>query len=182
VTVSDQNAKDLVALYRFTKENGAELATAILHNAYYFHKEDNLILDKKAVQIGLNGLITEYLKSSHLKDWFRAYFTRGLIDHMNGQPRSMKCTMGTDSFFIDPIGNVRPCNVMDHPFGNIKDKTFKRIWDSTEAREARNKVDTCNSNCWMIGSVGHLMRRKFWAPFIWILRNKWSLSDKTTNG
>jgi hypothetical protein len=63
---------------------------------------------------------------------------------------------------------------MDHPFGNIKDKAFREIWDSSEAQEARKKVNDCTSNCWMIGSVGHLMRRRFWAPFIWILRNKWS--------
>ena len=178
VTVSDKNAKDLVALYRFAKENGVELATAILHNAYYFHKIDNIIVNKDQVQIGLQGLIAEFLKSSRPKDWFRAYFTQGLIDHMNGQQRSMKCSMGTDSFFIDPIGNVRPCNVLNHAFGNIRDKTFKEIWDSPEAQEARRKVDECNYNCWMIGSVGHLMRQKFWIPLIWILQNKWSLKDK----
>jgi MoaA/NifB/PqqE/SkfB family radical SAM enzyme len=178
VTVSDENAKDLLALYRFAKENGVELATAILHNAYYFHKVDNAILDKDKVQMGLQNLIAEFLKSSRPKDWFRAYFTKGLIDHMNDQQRSMKCSMATDSFFIDPIGDVRPCNVMDHPFGNIRDKTFKEIWDSSEAQEARRKVDACNLNCWMIGSVGHLMRRKFWVPLIWISRNKWLLKDK----
>ena len=45
VTISDENANDLVPLYRLA-ENGVELATAILHNAYYFHKEDNVIADK----------------------------------------------------------------------------------------------------------------------------------------
>ena len=50
VTISDQNAKDLVALYRLACENGVELATAILHNAYYFHKDDNVIEDKAGVE------------------------------------------------------------------------------------------------------------------------------------
>ena len=50
VTISDQNAQDLVALYRLACEHGVELATAILHNAYYFHKEDNVIKDKARVE------------------------------------------------------------------------------------------------------------------------------------
>jgi Fe-coproporphyrin III synthase len=81
--------------------------------------------------------------------------------------------MAKDSFFIDPYGDVRPCNVMDHPFGNIKEKSFQEIWHSPEAEEARRKVELCRCNCWMIGSVGHLMRRHPWKPLAWIIRNKW---------
>ncbi len=175
VTVSDQNAKDLVSLYRLTKENRVELATAILHNAYYFQKMDNVINDECEVRLGLEKLIGEFLRSRHPKDWFRAYFTRGLIEHIYGKQRAMKCTMGTDSFFVDPYGIIRPCNVMDFPFGNIKEKPFQEIWASREAEEARRKVDACTCNCWMIGSVGHLMRRQFWVPLAWLLRNKWAL-------
>lgn len=173
ITVSDVNVDDLVFLYNFAKENCIELATAILHNAYYFHKEDNAIIDKSKTEAGLKKLIKEYLKSSKPKDWFRAYFTQGIIDHMYGKERPMKCTMAIDSFYIDPYGFVRPCNVMDFPFGNIKEKSFSEIWNSKEAEIARQKVDICNRNCWMIGSVGHLMRHKLWVPLLWIIRNKW---------
>ncbi len=172
VTISDQNAQDLVPLYRLACENGVELATAILHNAYYFHKEDNAIFDMARVESGIKDLLGEYLGSKHPKDWFRAYFTKGIIKHMHGEERSLKCTMATDSFFIDPYGYVRPCNVMDFPFGNIRERSFQDIWTSPEAEEARRKVDACKQTCWMIGSVGHLMRRKFWVPLSWILRNK----------
>ncbi len=172
VTISDQNAKDLVALYRLACDYGVELATAILHNAYYFHKIDNAIEDKTGVEANIGELQAEYLQSSHPKDWFRAYFCNGIIDHMHGRQRSMKCTMATDSFFVDPYGYVRPCNVMNAPFGNIREKPFKEIWSSAEAEDVRAKVDKCTENCWMIGSVGHLMRQKAWVPLLWILRNK----------
>lgn len=174
VTVSDQNAQDLLAVYEFSKENHIELATAILHNAYYFHKEDNVILNKYQVELGLKELIGKFLKSRYPKDWFRAYFTQGIVEHMYGNQRSMKCTMALESFYIDPYGKVRPCNVMDFTFGNIKDKTFPEIWTSSEAKEARKRVDSCSSNCWMVGSVGHLMRQKIWVPITWIMRHKWA--------
>ena len=178
VTISDENAKDLVALYRLACENGVELATAILHNAYYFHKDDNVIEDKEAVEACIEGLMKAYLESSHPKDWFRAYFCEGLVDHMHGRQRPMKCTMATDSFFVDPYGCVRPCNVMNEPFGNIREKSFQEIWASPEAEAVRAKVDKCTENCWMIGSVGHLMRQKAWVPFFWIMRNKWGKTEK----
>lgn len=172
VTVSDENADDLVFVYNLAKENCVELATAILHNAYYFHKEDNVIVDKPKAESGLKKLIREYLKSSHPKDWFRAYFTQGIIDHMYSKKRALKCTVATESFFIDPYGYIRPCNVMDFPFGNVREKPFQEIWNSPEAEEARRRVDVCERNCWMIGSVGHLIRQKWWVPGIWITRNK----------
>jgi MoaA/NifB/PqqE/SkfB family radical SAM enzyme len=179
VTVSDRNAQDLVPLYRLAKEGCLELATAILHNAYYFQKEDNVIQDKAHVEAELNNLIDEFLKSPHPKDWFRGYFTQGIIDHMYDRQRAMKCTMATDSFYVDPYGDVRPCNVMDYPFGNIREKAFQQIWTSPEAEEARRRVDMCTRNCWMIGSVGHLMRYRIWVPLFWILRRKTRLMRQT---
>jgi MoaA/NifB/PqqE/SkfB family radical SAM enzyme len=172
VTISDQNAKDLVPLYNLANKNRVELATAVLHNAYYFHKQDNDVGDIDITERYLNGLIGAYLKSSHPKDWFRAYFTKGLIEHMKGKPRELKCTMATDSYFVDPFGFVRPCNVMDLPFGNIKEKSFNEIWNSREAEEARARVKSCDQGCWMIGSVGHLIRRKPLVPLVWIAKNK----------
>ena len=172
VTVSDRNARDLVPLYRLARRNRVELATAILHNAYYFHKEDNEITDLDSVDRELRNLMRAYLGSAHPKDWFRAYFTRGLANYVHGRERAMKCTMAKDSFFVDPYGYVRPCNVMDHPFGNIKERPFEAIWNSPEAEEARQRVDRCDCNCWMIGSVGHLMRRQAWKPLTWIFGNK----------
>jgi MoaA/NifB/PqqE/SkfB family radical SAM enzyme len=172
VTVSDRNAGDLVPLFRLAEENGVELATAILHNAYYFHKEDNRIEDKDLVERELKNLMGEFLRSSQPKNWFRAYFTKGIADHLHDRQRAFKCTMAKDSFFVDPYGDVRPCNVMDFPFGNIREKSFPEIWASKAAEEARSRVDGCTSNCWMIGSVGHLIRRRFWVPLGWIVRNK----------
>jgi len=131
VTVSDQNADELVALYKLAKENCVQLATAI---------------------------------------------TQGKVHHMNGKMRNLKCTMGTESFFVDPFGDVRPCNAMDYPFGNIRQNAFQEIWTSLEAKKTRQRVGDCQSNCWMIGSVGHLMRRKIWVPLNWIIKNKWSFN------
>ena len=59
VTVSDLNSNDLVPLLQLANENRVELATAILHNAYYFQKEDNVIEDKGAVEKDVKRLIRD---------------------------------------------------------------------------------------------------------------------------
>ena len=55
-------------------------------------------------------LINELLKSNSPKKWFRAYFNHGLINYIYGQRRLLPCDMSFDTFFIDPYGDVMPCN------------------------------------------------------------------------
>ncbi|MFQ6929857.1 MAG: SPASM domain-containing protein [Eubacterium sp.] len=40
----------------------------------------------------------------------RAYFNHGLINYIYGQKRLLPCDMSFDTFFIDPYGDVMPCN------------------------------------------------------------------------
>lgn len=49
----------------------------------------------------------------------------------------MPCEVGTDVFFLDPYGNVMPCNGSDEPMimGNLNEKTFDEIWNSQRADE-----------------------------------------------
>jgi MoaA/NifB/PqqE/SkfB family radical SAM enzyme len=82
--------------------------------------------------------------------------------------------MGTISFFLDPYGEVRPCNVMDETMGNIKEKSFEEIWHGEKAQEVRQKVANCQENCWMVGSVSCVIRKYIWKPVLWILRNRWT--------
>ena len=44
ITVSDRNAKDMIELYRLANAMGLEFATAVTHNSFYFHKDDNAFM------------------------------------------------------------------------------------------------------------------------------------------
>lgn len=56
------------------------------------------------------SLINELLRSNSPKKWFRAYFNHGLINYIYSQKRLLPCDMSFDTFFIDPYGDVMPCN------------------------------------------------------------------------
>jgi len=172
ITISDRNAKDMIELYRLSKMMGLEFATAAIHNSYYFHKFDNKFEHPEVAIEELKKLINELLKSQRIKDWFRAYFNYGLINYIKGNPRLLPCEMGHDSFFLDPTGEIFPCNVMEESMGNLKEKSFEKIWNGEKAKEIRQKVKNCSNNCWMIGSVSQQMKKYIWKVLYWIIQHK----------
>lgn len=174
ITVQDKNAPDLVPLYTISDEMGMEFATASLHNSFYFVETKNIIHDRPMVARHFEELINKLLKSKSPKKWFRAYFNHGLINYIYGQPRLLPCDMSFDTFFIDPYGDVMPCNGTKDKevMGNLNTQTWNELWNSPEAKKVRNHVRQCNRQCWMIGSVSPAMHKYIWKPAWWVFRHK----------
>ncbi len=177
ITVSDRNARDMLELYQLAKSMNLEFATAVVHNSYYFHKHDNRIREEAAACGCFEELIRELLKTSRPKNWFRAYFNHGLIGYIRGQKRPLPCGAGEDMFFLDPFGEIRPCNGMDRAteetsMGNLHRQSFEEIWNGARARRLREAVKSCPRNCWMIGTASPAMKKHLLPPALWVARNK----------
>jgi len=177
--IQDDNAADLLPLYRLAQGMGVELATSVLHNAFQFHKADNYPYDRLRGAGAIEGLILEMLKTASVKNWFRAYLNLGLVEKVLGRPRLIPCSAGTDFVFLDPWGDVYACNVRpDLIMGNLVEQDWEEITSGTAAVEARDRVAACGHNCWMVGSARTAMRHprftrlpKF-GPLWWVLVNK----------
>lgn len=178
ITVSNHNSADMLSLYQLSKAMGMEFATAAFHNSYYFHKEDNFITNKDEVCSNFETLMRWQLAEVHPKSWFRAYFNMGLINYIHGNPRLLPCEAGMLNFFVDPYGEVYPCNGMEEKYwlesmGNIREvKTFDEIWYSERAQRVREKVRHCPKNCWMVGTASPVMKKHISAPLKWVVANK----------
>lgn len=174
MTVQEMNAEDLIDLYNLSDHMGMEFATATLHNSFYFRKSDNRINDKEKVAKAFEWLVNKLLRSNSPKKWFRAYFNHGLINYIYGQPRLLPCDMGENGFFLDPFGDILPCNGMAEKMsmGNLNEKGFNEIWNSEQAKEVRQAVKSCARNCWMIGSAAPAMRDYLMVPVTWVLKHK----------
>lgn len=174
MTVQDANAKDLVALYEKSNELNMEFATASLHNSFYFVEAKNIIKDRMMVGKEFEKLINRLLESNSPKKWFRAYFNHGLINYIFGQKRLLPCDMSFDTFFIDPYGDVMPCNGTKDKevMGNLNNQSWQELWTSEKAEQVRNKVRNCDRQCWMIGSVSPAMHKYIWKPILWVLKHK----------
>jgi MoaA/NifB/PqqE/SkfB family radical SAM enzyme len=172
VTIQDANAHDLLNLYTMVSSLDAEFAQAVPHNSYYFHTFDNQVEDVAAVQAAIRGLMEAFLRSRHPKEWFRAYLNRGLVDFVAGHERRLACTAATDVFFLDPFGEVFPCNGWDLSMGDLHSMSFDEIWNGERAREVRESVAGCTRHCWMTGTAVPAMRRHLPAVAWWVVRNK----------
>jgi len=174
MTVQDKNAPDLVPLYKISNEMGMEFATASLHNSFYFVEAKNIIHDRPMVAKNFEKLVNELLKSNSPKKWFRAYFNHGLINYIYGQKRLLPCEMSFDTFFIDPYGDVMPCNGTKDKevMGNLNEQIWDELWNSARAEEVRKKVQCCDRDCWMIGSVSPAMHKYIWKPAFWVVCHK----------
>lgn len=177
ITVSDRNARDMLELYQMAKSLNLEFATAVVHNSYYFHKHDNEISQKEEVIACFRILVEELLRTKRVKNWYRGYFNYGLINYIRGNPRLLPCVAGEDMFFLDPWGEIRPCNGMDsdsldNSMGNLNEASFEAIWKGPKAISLREKVKNCPKNCWMIGTASPAMKTNILKPSLWVARNK----------
>lgn len=178
ITVSNNNSSDMLDLYRLAKNLDMEFATAAFHNSYYFHKYDNVITNKEEVISNFETLISMQIKENHPKSWFRAFFNNGLINYIEGNRRQLPCEAGLVNFFVDPYGEVYPCNGLEKEYwqesmGNIlESNTFDEIWNSEQANRVRELVRECPKNCWMVGTAAPVMKKYIKHPLNWVVKNK----------
>ncbi|MBP7936793.1 MAG: radical SAM protein [Phycisphaerae bacterium] len=178
ITVSNSNSADMLSLYDLARELKLQFATAAFHNSFYFHKDDNVITNLDEVTANFEELINRLMREGHPKSWFRAFFNMGLVNYIHGKPRLLPCEAGSENFFIDPYGNVLPCNGMERKhwydtMGNLHEvQDFMEIWNGPKAREVRQKVRRCPKNCWMIGSASPVMKKYIRQVAMWVIKNK----------
>ena len=184
VVISPDNYMDLLHLCDLCVALDVELGNSAVHNSWYFHKEDNQIESEKALEQHekfVKALLTSkrrHLKD-RLKDYGRAYFNRSIHRRLRGDTDEYRppCGALSDFFFIDPWGNVTPCNGSSEEWklGNIKEDSLENILASDKAKEAMEKVRNCKRNCTFIVTERHDMVRRPWVPIMWVLKNKWRI-------
>nr|WP_320022426.1 radical SAM protein [uncultured Draconibacterium sp.] len=178
ITVSNQNSKDMLWLYKLAQHLKLEFATATFHNSYYFHKDDNFVTNQDEVIANFKELMKYLLKENNPKSWYRAFFNLGLINYIQGGKRMLPCEAGNANFFIEPYGDVYPCNGLEdriwkESMGNIYDYTnFEDLWFSEQATRVRNLVRECPKNCWMVGTAAPVMKKYIKHPTQWVIKNK----------
>lgn len=188
VVICDKNCQDLVKLHELCSYLGVELGNSVMHNSWYFHKFDNIDADReKAVQME-KQFIESLLQSPRrnlkgkLKDYGRAYFNKSILRRLAGDTENYRppCGAGEDFFFVDPWGNVLPCNGSNEKWvmGNLNDASFDSIMNSARKKEIMDKVESCKQNCCFIVTERHDMVRKPWKPISWIAKNKLKLAFK----
>ena len=185
MTISGENCHDLLDVYILASSMDIELANAVVHNSFYFHKMDNTIENRGEVE----GIMIQFMEAllnsprnnikRKIKDWFRAYLNLGLLSHVQGKNRPIPCGAGTDTFFLDPWGQILACNgsIETLVMGDLKTQSFEEIWESEQAANVRRQVKNCTQRCWMTGTAVPAMRKQPLKPMLWVARNKLRLMN-----
>jgi MoaA/NifB/PqqE/SkfB family radical SAM enzyme len=181
VVISPDNYKDLLHLYELCVALEVELGNSVVHNSWYFHKMDNKITSEDALmqhELFVKALLTSKRRGigNKLKDYGRAYFNKSIYLRLKGDTSDYRppCGALSDFFFVDPFGNVAPCNGSEEEWtiGNLKENSLEEILKSDKAKEIAQKVANCKRNCAFIVTERHDMVRRPWKPILWIIKNK----------
>jgi MoaA/NifB/PqqE/SkfB family radical SAM enzyme len=182
LTISHRNSDQLVDMYHLCALMGIEFAQCVVHDAWQFRIPENAIENQTEVINQIRSFVRELLQSKRkepflrVKDWFRAYVNRGFINFVREDKRLLPCGAGTDIVFIDPYGDVYPCNALRETMGNIRNSSLDEIWSGDKAARVRQTVADCKENCWMVGTSRPAIRKNPWKPIQWVLKNKLRLS------
>jgi MoaA/NifB/PqqE/SkfB family radical SAM enzyme len=170
-TISRDTVGSLRSLKEIADKRGIEFVTGLVHSSpIYFGPHDEQSPAGDELERELVWLRQKELSSGKVKDWFRAYFTEGIIDQLRGRGRRMECRAGRYFFFMEPNGDVYPCNIWPQKMGNILEQSF----DEMAAGSARlfREADECKINCWMSCTAAPAMRKRPLVPALWIAARK----------
>jgi len=177
-TVLEHNSEEMLSLYQVAKSKGLKFTTSASQKLYYAPELENVADNVQVVSKNIAKLIELQMKVNHPKSWFRAFYNMGLINHLEGNRGMLPCEAGTVNFFVDPYGEIYPCNAFDEDcevksMGNLRDAShFKDIWESEKAQHVRKMTRKCSKNCWMESTATPVMKKYIRHPAWWVLKNK----------
>lgn len=139
MTINRENFAYIPDVYRICKEAGTEFSCFLTETSGYFNNEGvDYGLDKEQIKTVIESL--RAFKNDYYMDNLRLQLEKK-------RKIDLPCYSGYTSLVIDPYGNIKPCILMDRPFGNIKkDKDFKKMMTMYETRRIRKGLKSCR--CW----------------------------------
>ncbi|MEK7644081.1 MAG: radical SAM protein [Patescibacteria group bacterium] len=118
-------------------------------------------------------IISQELKSWNLKRWARAFYAFSMYKFITNKKQELSNDPGSKFFFLTSDGIVYPSVVHGYPMGKITEVVdWGDLWQSAEARAAREKVRTVGVPAWMICTSRTAIKSHPFSVGMWIMKNK----------
>jgi radical SAM protein with 4Fe4S-binding SPASM domain len=171
------NLSDIQNVYDLSRKLRIQFALSVAYKSsvYFKNVDEDYLIDYGELTDRLDYIVNRELRSLEPKRWFRAYFEHALVGYASGEKKLQNCTAGEDFFYLDPLGNVYPCTVLDMRLGNLQEKSFDEIWSSKETQKVRDYIKRCPHNCWMVCNAVPMIKKHPYIPLSWIMKNKFNL-------
>jgi len=175
MTVFGENGHEVEEVFRLSKRLGVEFTMTLAHDSeIYFQKSGNLPggLDEVTMK-GLSRVMHSQLRSPRVKEWFRAYHTKGMMDPSTRESYKSGCEAGARYFFVAPNGDVYPCNVMDLKIGNLAEvSSWDELFTPAVESRVRRAVKGCDKSCWMVCNTRSLILAHPTKVGAWVSKSK----------
>ena len=154
MTLTPMNLKEVPIVQRDAYRRGAGFSLRPLNVSDIYYKNDPFgsEYDSETLYRTLRAVARNTLdRHGLLGSLTKLQYLAGVQEYIDTEERRSKtCHACTESFFLDPIGDVYPCIVMNSRLGNIRDEPFKEIWSSEKAEETRRRVSELDCpRCWV---------------------------------
>ncbi len=172
-TAVEQNLDEMEDVYELSRKLDVQYSCVVAHDSdVYFRTKGKFVKSLDALTGRLNSVALKELSTSNPKRWFRSYFYKGLADYLRNGKRILPCLAGVATVFIDPTGEVYPCNVLDLSMGNLRDGAFRELWRGESAVDVRRRVRSCSRPCWMMCSARASIRKNPFKAGVWVVSSK----------
>lgn len=180
-TGSRDNPGALGAVKKLAESLDVDYVCSVVHSSeVYFGDQKDMVPRDPVTRHDLVDIATRQLRSPRPKDWFRAYYTDGIVDYIDGKPRREPCTAAVRHIHVDHRGMVFPCNILNRPLGDLDKSTWEEIEAADTTPGVLAAVSGCRIQCWMSCTVAPGMKANPLVPAKWIL-SRW-LSGATPRG
>ncbi len=170
-TGSRDNPGALGDVKRLAESIGVDFVCSVVHSSeVYFGGQEDMVPRDAATRADLVDIATRQLRSPRPKDWFRAYYTDGIIDYIDGKKRREACTAATRHIYVSHKGMVYPCNILNRPLGDLSKQTWEEIESAQNVPGVLEDVKKCSIQCWMSCTVAPGMKASPLVPAAWIAK------------
>lgn len=154
MTLTPENLKEAPIVQRDAYKRGADFSLRPLNVSDIYYKNDDFgtTYDKDTLYKTLRAVAKNALdQHGVLRSLTTLRYLGGVQEYIETEGRrTTPCHACTESFFLDPYGDVYPCIVMNSRLGNIREEPFSAIWGSEKAEETRMRISELECpRCWV---------------------------------
>lgn len=153
-TISPLNAGNFGAFFRNIHEDlgiGIErFSINFTGRGFFYHQDRSFALDKldgKKLVKDVEFIIKQNQRAiktnffSTGKSLFQRFYVKNIpLFLQNPSKMILPCSAVSETFFLDPYGNLYPCLTWEKKLGNIKNLAFDKFWSSPNLKKIREDV------------------------------------------
>ncbi len=157
--LNGENINEILEINAFFMKKGIPTFFQPIHNnpANLFNVSKKEYLDfGLRLEEEYKKIIKNYIYPNRLiKYLYKDYYRKGLDFIMNPMStiNQFVCFAGLYSLFVDPYGDVFPCDICRCWMGNIREKSLREILMSRRSLHIKRQIKNRKCNCWLLCSA-----------------------------